>query len=190
MQIRDRIKELRRVEARTLRPNPRNWRTHPKNQADALRGVLSEIGFAQALVARELEDGSLELIDGHLRAETTPNAIVPVLVVDVDEREAAALLATLDPLAALAMTDEDQLAALLADVQTDNESLQKVWDELLADAGDTENIAPPGGSSAEAEEVKIPALWQVLVECTNEEQQREVFERLTGEGMKCRLVNL
>ena len=29
MQIRDRIKELRRVRAGELRPHPHNWRTHP-----------------------------------------------------------------------------------------------------------------------------------------------------------------
>ena len=80
MQIRDRIKEFRRVKASQLRPHPKNWRTHPPAQQDALRGVLAEIGYAGALLARELPDGSLELIDGHLRAETTPEAEVPVLI--------------------------------------------------------------------------------------------------------------
>ena len=46
MQIRDRIKELRRVPASELLPNPKNWRTHPVAQQDALRGVLAEIGRA------------------------------------------------------------------------------------------------------------------------------------------------
>src|SRR3972149_5815743 len=79
MQIRDRIKELRRVRASDLKPNPRNWRTHPSGQQDALRGVLAEVGYADALLARELADGTLMLIDGHLRAEPTPDAVVPVL---------------------------------------------------------------------------------------------------------------
>lgn len=43
MQIRDRIKELRRVKANQLLPNPANWRTHPTAQADALKGILAEI---------------------------------------------------------------------------------------------------------------------------------------------------
>ena len=102
MQIRDRIKELRRVPASTLRANPHNWRTHPKTQQDALRGLLAEVGYADALLARELPDGSLMLIDGHLRAETTPDMDVPVLVLDVTEAEADLLLATVDPLAGLA----------------------------------------------------------------------------------------
>jgi hypothetical protein len=40
LQIKDRIRELRRVPARDLLPNPKNWRRHPKAQADALRGLL------------------------------------------------------------------------------------------------------------------------------------------------------
>jgi hypothetical protein len=47
MNIRDRIKELRRVKASELRPSPKNWRTHPQAQQDALRGVLAEIGIVE-----------------------------------------------------------------------------------------------------------------------------------------------
>src|SRR3954471_4400870 len=107
--MRDRIQELRRVKASSLRPNPRNWRTHPQPQQDALRGILAEVGYADALLARELEDGSLELIDGHLRAETTPDMEVPVLVLNVTPEEADKLLATLDPLAAMAGANAEAL---------------------------------------------------------------------------------
>ena len=45
---------LRRVPARELIANPRNWRRHPARQAAALRGVLEEVGYADALVCGEL----------------------------------------------------------------------------------------------------------------------------------------
>ena len=112
MQIRDRIKELRRVKASELLPNPKNWRTHPVAQQDALRGVLAEVGYADALIARETPEG-LMLVDGHLRAETTPDSDVPVLVLDIDEAEADLILATLDPLAAMAEADTAQMRGLL-----------------------------------------------------------------------------
>jgi hypothetical protein len=64
--IRDRIRELRRVRARDLVPHPKNWRKHPRAQAAALRGLLTEIGYADALLVRELRDGALMIIDGHL----------------------------------------------------------------------------------------------------------------------------
>ncbi|HUE15028.1 MAG TPA: ParB N-terminal domain-containing protein, partial [Planctomycetaceae bacterium] len=121
--IRDRIKELRRVKASDLKPNPRNWRTHPETQRAALEGLLSEIGYADALLARELPDGSLELVDGHLRVKTTPEQVVPVLVLDVNETEANKILTTLDPLAALATTDNGQLDSLLRDVETSSAPL-------------------------------------------------------------------
>ena len=130
MKIRDRIKELRRVPAAELRPNPKNWRTHPERQRDALQGILAEIGYADALIARELPDGSLELIDGHLRAETTPDETVPVLVLDVDEREAAKLLTVLDPLAGLAETNREQLDALLREVETSNQAVAELLTSL------------------------------------------------------------
>ncbi len=44
MLIRDRIRDLRRVPGSELRPNPRNWRTHPPEQTDALRGMFAEVG--------------------------------------------------------------------------------------------------------------------------------------------------
>src|ERR1700736_2877314 len=73
VRIPDRIRELRRVRAKDLIANPRNWRRHPKAQADALRGLLSEIGYADALLVRELPDGKLRLIEGQPRAKLEPD---------------------------------------------------------------------------------------------------------------------
>jgi len=187
MQIRDRIKELRRVKASLLRPHPKNWRTHPKAQQDALRGMLAEIGYADALLVRELSDGSLELVDGHLRAETTPDVEVPVLVLDLDDQEAAKLLALHDPLAAMAEADDDVLADLLAHVETENQAVRELLDRMsgreeLPEICDGEDGPPPG--------IEVPEAFQVVVECRDEQQQRAVFERLSGEGLKCRLLTL
>ncbi|HLW72157.1 MAG TPA: ParB N-terminal domain-containing protein [Candidatus Binataceae bacterium] len=123
VKIRDRIKELRRVKASELIPNPKNWRVHPQAQAEALRGLLAEVGFADALLARELPGGKLMLIDGHLRAETTPANEVPVLVLDVNEAEADKLLLTLDPLASMAEKDAAAVEELLKSVTTESEAV-------------------------------------------------------------------
>jgi DNA modification methylase len=135
MKIRDRIRELRRVPASELRPNPKNWRTHPEAQANALRGLLSEIGIADAVLAREMPDGSLMLVDGHLRAETLGDETVPVLVLDVDEAEADKVLATLDPLAAMAEADAAKLDAILREVDTGSPDVQQLLADLADEAG-------------------------------------------------------
>ena len=74
------------------------------------------MGYADALLARELPDGKLMLIDGHLRAETTPLQEVPVLILDVTEAEADKILLTLDPLAGMAEANQTAIEQLLATV--------------------------------------------------------------------------
>ena len=135
MNIRDRIKELRRVPADQLQPNPKNWRKHPEAQANALRGVLAEVGIASAVLARETPEGGLMLIDGHLRTETLHNAEIPVLVLDVTEEEADKILATFDPLGAMAESDADALRALLEEVETGSQELADMLTALAEDAG-------------------------------------------------------
>ncbi len=140
--FRDRIRELRRVRARDLKPNPRNWRTHPVIQREALETVLREIGFADASLARQLPDGSLELIDGHLRRDIAPDQEVPVLVLDVTEEEAAKVLLTLDPLAGMATADKDKLESLIEEVGAEDGPLRKMLDGVRADFGLEKAAAP------------------------------------------------
>lgn len=187
MNVRDRIRELRRVRAGDLRPHPRNWRTHPQRQRDALRGVLAEIGYADALLVRELDDGGLQLIDGHLRAETTPEAEVPVLVLDLDEQEADKLLALHDPLAALAGRDEAALSELLQDMETENQAVQELLEELAAPA-----VLPLSTDEhpQQPREVDVPETWQLLVDCRDEEDQRQLYEQLKRQGYHCRVLTL
>ena len=118
MQIRDRIKEFKRVPAKDILPNPKNWRVHSDAQVDALRGVLAEVGWANAVLVMETPDG-LQLIDGHLRTEVAPDSMIPVLVLDVTEAEADKILATHDPLGAMAEANSDKLEELLSDMTTD-----------------------------------------------------------------------
>lgn len=131
--MRNRIKGLRVVPANTLLPNPKNWRTHPDRQRKAMHGILEEVGYAAAAIARELPDGRLMLIDGHLRTETADEAgqDVPVLVLDVTEEEADKLLLTLDPIAEMAETDNAVLMELLESVETDNAEVSEMLANLL-----------------------------------------------------------
>jgi ParB-like chromosome segregation protein Spo0J len=119
--------------------NPANWRTHPKHQADALSGVLSDVGYVQQVVINER---SGRLVDGHLRvalATQHGESSVPAVWVDLDDGEERLILATLDPLSALAETDAAQLAALLASVSPSDDALAAMLATLARDAG----ITPP-----------------------------------------------
>jgi len=158
--IRNRIIEYRTVEACELRPNPKNWRTHPRAQQEALRGVLAEVGIADAVLARQLSDGSLMLIDGHLRAETMPGQKIPCLILDVDEAEADKLLATLDPLAAMADSNAGKLDKLLRSVDTGSEALQ----QMLADLAEEAGVVPPESDPSSIED-QVRSDGKEKIEC-------------------------
>src|SRR5688500_13095135 len=104
--IRNRIKGHRRVRAADLIPHEWNFRTHPDVQREALSALYNTVGFARSLLAYELPDGRLKLLDGHLRRDLTPEMEVDVEVLDLTEEEARVLLLSLDPLASLAETQE------------------------------------------------------------------------------------
>jgi hypothetical protein len=135
MSIRDRIKEFRRVPAHELQANPKNWRTHPKQQQDALRGIFDEVGIAGAVLARETPEGGLVLIDGHLRTDVLHAQEIPVLVIDVSEEEADKLLATMDPLSTMAGVDKEKLDELLRAVDVGDDALQQMLTDLAEEAG-------------------------------------------------------
>src|SRR5437868_2671692 len=98
MSLRNRITRHVRVRAGDLVPHELNPRIHRDAQREALAASLGEIGFARSLLAYELPDGRLKLIDGHLRADLHPEMAVDVEVLDLNDAEARALLLSLDPM--------------------------------------------------------------------------------------------
>lgn len=148
--FRDRIKELRRVKASELQGHPKNWRTHPEDQKAALGGILTEVGFVDAVMARELPGGKLQIIDGHLRAELDPDFEVPVLIVDLDDAETAKVLATFDPLGAMAEANKDLLDSLLKDFTTQSNDVLSMLEDLAKEHGCNY------GSAASVDEDDVP----------------------------------
>ena len=103
-----------RIPAQLL-ANPKNWRLHPQEQQDALRGALDKVGWVQNIVINK-RTGSV--VDGHLRVWMAISAgeKVPVLYVDLSEAEEALILATLDPVAGMAAVNSQKLDELLAEI--------------------------------------------------------------------------
>lgn len=117
-----------------LAENPRNWRRHPPEQLAALSDAIAEVGWAGACL---LNQRTGRLIDGHARRKVALEqgaALVPVLVGDWSEADEAKILATLDPLAAMAAADAPALEALLREFNTGSEPLAAMLADLAADA--------------------------------------------------------
>ncbi len=132
---RSRIVGHAEVDPAALTPNARNWRLHPTGQRQALTEVLDQVGWVQDVVVNRR---SGHLVDGHLRVELAMEQgvkTVPVVYVDLSDAEEVLVLATLDPLAALATGDSEQLAALLGEVQYEGSGLAAMLDALARDTG-------------------------------------------------------
>jgi hypothetical protein len=179
--IRNRIKDHRRVRAGDLVPHELNFRLHPEQQRAALQALYAEVGFARSLLAYELPDGRLKLIDGHLRRDLDPNMEVDVEILDVDDEEARALLLSIDPLAALAQTQEQIHRRLLEITPTDFEELKSAWRDTAE--GHLGAILGPAQAAA-----ACPAQFLILVTCRDEKQQVELLGRLGSEGLECRAL--
>ena len=157
-EIRNRVKELRHVPAKDIKPNPKNWRTHDAIQQDAFRAVLNEVGFAGAVIAYENTDGDLMLIDGHLRIEEAASATIPVLVLDVTEEEADLLLATYDPVGTMAASDAERLGELLQGIGATDASLITLLEDIDEQFGMHALTLPRQGTDAEFVENPLTGL--------------------------------
>jgi len=131
---RNRVTALEYHKPGDLAEHPAQWRIHPDKQRAALGAVLDEVGMAGALLAYRGADGRLTVVDGHLRRSLDPDAEWPVLVLDIDDDEALKLLATHDPLAAMAATDWERLGDLLEKVETESDGLAGLLDGLRGQA--------------------------------------------------------
>ncbi len=133
--IKDRIVEFKRVKASDLKPHPQNLRRHGDAQRAAMQAMLNRIGYAGACIVIKRKKKYV-ILDGHLRAETTPDTEVPVLVVDLDDNEALALLAGHDKIGEMAEWDYEGVAAMLKKLNEeqgiDSESLGWSEEELQA----------------------------------------------------------
>jgi ParB-like chromosome segregation protein Spo0J len=160
----------------------KNWREHPDTQKQALQGAIDDIGYIRSVTVNKRTG---RILDGHLRVKLaleTGQETIPVEYVDLTEEEESLALASIDPLAALAEANRDRLAELLQEVRAKSPALTDMLTEL----------AKKQGVLADPQEVRDmdlpPERFEVVISCEGEADQRELFERLTGEGLKCRVI--
>lgn len=91
-----------------LLANPENWRIHGQMQQQALSSVLEKVGLVQSIVVNRR---SGFVVDGHLRvslALRSGQTSVPVTYVDLSDEEERLILASLDPISAMAGADSEK----------------------------------------------------------------------------------
>ena len=171
----DQVLACRRKTSPRNPPVTYDWSCQP-----ALRGLLEQVGVAAALTAyhSERNGGKLTLIDGHLRKQDY-DLDWPTLILDVTDEEADLLLASHDPLVALAEYDRAKLDGLLQNVRARSPALLGMLKNLAA------KTAAGAGRQKKEDGVSLPPeRYEIVVECSDETHQREVFDCLTGEDTR------
>lgn len=116
--------------------NPRNYRRHPQAQRKALKASRERVGWI-APVIENARTGYL--IDGHERiweALDEGDLDVPYVLVDVAPEDEGFVLATFDPIGAMAEIDEEKFRELFEEVETDAPAIQVLLDDLAKSVGE------------------------------------------------------
>lgn len=174
-----------------LVPDPANARLHGEKNLASIRGSLAQFGQRRpAVVQRQgmiiragngMVASALQLGWTHIAA----------IIVDEDNISATAFGIADNRTAELAEWDKDVLDKLLQDLEVGDENLQGMIGDLAneLDLYLTPKDAPEGDGAAPSPAAEpLKSVYQVIVDCETDEQQKELLERMQKEGYKCRAL--
>jgi hypothetical protein len=174
-----RILGYRKKRAASFRFNPLNPKVHPEAQRGALRTMLSEIGWVQGVIENKRTGN---LIDGHARIEEElqedPNQVVPYLVVDLSPAEEKAILATLDPIGAMAEVDPELVDQLYQETIDTMPTIEDLLRSLNSNGGELEETTPA------TKTVEFKQTFKIVIECTSERRRKQIGRILEANGIE------
>ena len=177
------------IDPNELLANPRNWRIHPHAQQEALEGVLEEVGWVDEVIVNQ-HTGFV--VDGHLRAALAigkDQPLIPVKYVHLTEEEEMMILATLDPLSAMAGQDVDQLNELLAEIEFESDAVNRMLDELSPkQIGEVPEVTDEAEALREKWGTESGQLWTIgkhRLLCGDSTDPNAVKELMDGEKADC-----
>jgi len=170
-----------------LIPYAANSRTHSDAQVAQIAASIKEFGWTNPI----LIDDDNTIIAGHgrlLAARKLGMEEVPAIILDhLTKAQQRALVIADNQLALNAGWDMDMLKAEIEDLSLESFNLDllgfddKFLDSLNADAFEETRIA---------EEQSVEAVFEIAVTCANEEEQEKVYQILTEQGLKCRVLTM
>lgn len=167
----------------------RPYEKNPRKNAEAVKYVRASVekfGFKQPIIV----DSNRVIIAGHTRLEAAKSLgmdEVPCIVADdLTEAQAKALRLADNKVAEFSEWEMNLLGGELGE-------LAEISDIDMGDFGfdlsDLDNIGLDDEENAE-KGVNLSDTYQIIVECESETEQQEFFEKLSGEGYRCRLSTL
>jgi ParB-like chromosome segregation protein Spo0J len=168
-----------------LVPYARNSRTHSEEQVGQIAASIREFGFTNPV----LVDEENTIIAGHGRimaAQKLGMVEVPTITLSgLTESQRKAYIIADNRLALNAGWDDEMLRLEISDLS------ESEFDLDLLGFGPSElsaMISGPPDDGIGAGEETFGDQYAVTVMCSGESQQRSIYERLTSEGLTCKVV--
>jgi ParB-like chromosome segregation protein Spo0J len=177
--------QIEHVPTERLIPYARNSRTHSDAQVAQIAASIREFGFTNPVLIGEEND----IIAGHgriLAARKLDLEEVPCIRLGhLSETQKRAYVIADNKLALNAGWDEELLRVELKGLEEDGFDLG-----LVGFSGEEIAALLNADSAGENQEDsgQFAEQYAVTVICRGEEQQKEIFERLTAEGLTCKVV--
>lgn len=178
--------EIEYVATDDLIPYFNNSRTHSESQVKQIAASIREFGFTNPI----LIDEEQTIIAGHGRvmaAEVLSMSTVPCIRLSgLSEAQRKAYVIADNKLALNAGWDIDALSIeinQLADLDFD-------LDILGFDIQELASILDGEKEGTEPKEESYSEIFNIVIECKDEEEQEKIFNRLDTEGYKCRVQSL
>ena len=135
------------------KPHELNFRLHPAAQSQALAASLDNVGWVQQVVVNTHHRPPDRRPPARRAGRAARQAELPCVYVELSEDEERLILASLDPIAAMASADREKLQELLASIQSEDEAVRG----LLESIARQERIElPAAGGLVDPDEVPEP----------------------------------
>ena len=165
-----------------------NSRKHSKEQIDQIKKSIKEFGFTNPIII----DENNMILAGHARfsaAKKLNMKEVPCLMLSglSDVQKRAYVIAD-NKLALNADWDIDLLALEVEAIMSDDFDV-----DILGFSADEINLMFDDGefiAAKEASEKSYSEVYEVIVECDSERDQKILYDRLVSEGRKCRVLSM
>jgi ParB-like chromosome segregation protein Spo0J len=167
-----------------LIPYAMNSRTHSDTQVDQVAASIKEFGFTNPI----LVDDFNVIIAGHGRLQAAKKLgldKVPTITLEgLTEAQRKAYVIADNKLALNAGWDEQALQAEL-------ERLNELDFDLTLIGFDTDELARLfDDQEVEIKEESYSEVFNIIVECDDEQEQEKIFNQLDRDGYKCRVQSL
>lgn len=176
---------IEKISVDKLIPYANNARTHSDEQVAQIAASIREFGFNNPVLIAE--DDTIIAGHGRVMAARKLNlSEVPCLRLShLTETQRKAYILADNKLALNAGWDVDLLKLEIQDLMTEKFAVELTGFDLQELAKIVDNQ-----EDLELNEEKYSEVFNVIVECSDENEQEKIFNRLDSEGYKCRVQSL